>query len=71
VNWLEGKNEAVANVRATWTIHPKLTVTGYVRNIADNRYKNSATIISDPATTAPSGGLADPRTFGVIVNAGF
>jgi len=76
VNWLRGHNETVANVTATWTIRPKLSLTGYVRNAADNRYKNSASIISDPtlpfpAGGIPSGGLSDPRTFGVIVNAGF
>jgi len=71
VDWLKSDNEAVINVTATWTIRPKLSLTGYVRNAADNRYKNAATIISDPLTTRPAGGLADPRTWGLVLNAGF
>lgn len=72
-DYLESDNEVVANLSATWTILPKISLTGYVRNVADNRYKNSAAIVQDPATAAdpPGGGLSDPRTYGAIVNVGF
>jgi len=69
--WLKSDNEVVVNVSATWTFVPKISLTAYVRNAADNRYKNSAAITSDPATATPSGTLSDPRTYGAIVNVGF
>jgi iron complex outermembrane receptor protein len=71
VDWLRSDNEVVTNISATWTIRPKLFVTGYLRNAADNRYKNSASILNDPAVATQAGGLYDPRTFGVVVSAGF
>jgi iron complex outermembrane receptor protein len=76
VSWLKTGTQVVANVSATWTLRPKLSLTGYVRNVADNRYKNSVAIVQDPNTKAPgsaipAGGLSDPRTYGVVVNVGF
>jgi iron complex outermembrane receptor protein len=71
LSYIQSDNEVVANISATWTILPKISLTGYVRNAADNRYKNSAAVVNNPATTTPNGGLSDPRTFGAIVNVGF
>lgn len=62
---VKSQGEVVANAHATWTsASNKYSVTGYVRNLADNVYKTSTTI---NLNTVPS----EPRIYGVALHASF
>jgi iron complex outermembrane receptor protein len=70
--YLDIQSAVVGNVSATWTANKNLSVTGYVRNVADLQYFRKNTI-----SVSPLGGYVyqqtynDPRTFGVVLNVGF
>ncbi|EIZ78832.1 Outer membrane salicin receptor, partial [Novosphingobium sp. Rr 2-17] len=73
-------SEFIGNVNATWTsADDRFSVTGYVRNITDNRYFVARTITttgfsgpvpSDQWTFATQA-LSDPRTYGFVVGVRF
>lgn len=59
--------EVVGNLNASWTsADGGLSVTAYVRNVADNRYKASAFVQSPGFTVTAT--PYDPRTFGIIIS---
>lgn len=58
----------VGDVSATW--HPSdsaFSITGYVRNIGDNRYKTAVF----PQSTSLQAAPYTPRTYGVVLSANF
>ncbi len=58
------------NFTATWNPASKLSVSAYVRNVSDQRYKT--TVIADSTSPQTSGAtLSDPRTYGIVVSARF
>ena len=70
---------AVADFNATLVLNPNVSITGYVRNLTNERYlpdnwNVANTIPGDPATGTPptvivsQNALSDPRTFGMILN---
>lgn len=61
-------NEVVGDVNLTWSSEGgKYALTAYCRNVGDNRYKQSASVLTPPAT----GTQYDPRTFGVVLHASY
>jgi outer membrane receptor protein involved in Fe transport len=61
-------NTVTGNVTVTWNPKSQLSVSAYVRNIADERYKTS--IVPNTTNTQTSAAtLYDPRTIGVVVSA--
>jgi outer membrane receptor protein involved in Fe transport len=60
----------LGDISATWnSADAKYSATAYVRNVADKRYKTSATLpTGSPLTNVTVG---DPRTWGVMFNAKF
>lgn len=68
--YLNVESATVGNLGATWVSSAgKWSLTGYVRNVADdrNQTRGTADLAADGSVSA-SGSLADPRTFGLIVN---
>ena len=72
-------NEAIADLGATLLIG-HYSITGYVRNVTNNRYIPDGWSLAFVTPGAPGGppnvvsdrdGLSDPRTFGVIVSVNF
>jgi iron complex outermembrane receptor protein len=62
----------IGDVNATWnSADGHFSLTGYVRNVGDNRYKTNVVLIPDfPGSGfTPIPGLYDPRTFGVVLSA--
>ena len=67
--------EVIGNLSATWTSpNESYTLTGYVRNVADNQYRTRVTILVNE-TPPGSGNFStdggsltenDPRTYGVV-----
>ncbi|EIZ80072.1 TonB-dependent receptor [Novosphingobium sp. Rr 2-17] len=76
--YLKEGDQYVADANVIWAFSDKGSVSVYIRNITDNRYKNSSQVIAAPA---PPGGVAppasniarqsDPRTFGATFNLAF
>lgn len=69
--WIRASTEVVGDLSATWALAGgRYSIGGYVRNIADNRYKTYVGIQNVPSvdTTAIP---YDPRTYGVVLNASF
>jgi iron complex outermembrane receptor protein len=72
--YVEVPGEWVENASLKWASpEGKYSMTGYVRNLSDNRYKFGGGV-----STGPSGALTsaaytpyDPRTIGVVLNASF
>ncbi len=62
-------DEVTGNVYLTWQ-HTRYSVTGYVRNVSDERFKTSVSTVSAMTGTAPTA-LSSPRTYGVVITAGF
>jgi len=76
--WIRSNAEVVADLNATWMSGDgHYSITGYVRNVGDNRYKTYVSSLGiDPRTTPPSliGFTAipyDPRTYGVVLSVTF
>jgi iron complex outermembrane receptor protein len=59
-------NEAVADLSLMWE-YRNYSVSGYVRNVGNNDYKNSVAINNTSYTATPY----DPRTFGMVVSTRF
>lgn len=65
---------AVADLNATLVVSPRISITGYVRNVTDERYLpdnwNVANVIpgNPPTVIVSQNSLSDPRTFGAILN---
>lgn len=80
--WGSVGSEVIGNAHLTWvSSNNKYSVTGYVRNFADNVYKTLVNIngyavppgVIPPAGTAPMNSLTPsaPRVFGVVLHATF
>jgi iron complex outermembrane receptor protein len=63
----------IGDLAATWTSpNSRYSLTGYMRNVTNNVYANSAVLAGIGTTFAVSSVLQnDPRTWGVIVHASF
>lgn len=65
---------AVADFNATLVLNPNVSITGYVRNLTDERFLpdnwNVADVIpgNPPTILVSQNALSDPRTFGMILN---
>ena len=60
------RGEVIGDLNASWlAADGRISVTGYARNVGDNRYKTGVTAFPNGAT--PS----DPRTYGVVLTARF
>jgi hypothetical protein len=68
-------SQAIGDVNATLWLGPHFSISGYVRNIADNRFipDNWVVTSANPGLGVTSSGsaLSDPRTFGMILGAKF
>ncbi len=62
--------QILGNLNASWnSVNDHFSVTAYVRNIGDNRYKNNVIFIPGPAGTfGAQDMLYDPLTFGVVLS---
>jgi outer membrane receptor protein involved in Fe transport len=61
-------NEIIGDVSGTWTSQRgHYSVTGYVRNVSDNRYLTAAGLQSLSPITG-TGSLYDPRTYGMVLS---
>lgn len=74
--YLQVGRQFVGNVSATWTIGPRRTLTAYVRDANDNRYKTNANVILPGPPPAPQlvqafATESDPRTVGLVLSFGF
>ncbi len=70
--YYRNSDEVTGNVYLTWQ-HPRHSVTAYVRNVSDERFKTSVGTIN---TISPGQGmgpttLSAPRTYGLVVSAKF
>jgi iron complex outermembrane receptor protein len=65
--------EVIGDLSATWTSpRTRYTLTGYVRNVGDNRYFTSVTATSPPVTPETyTQAQYDPRTYGFIAAVNF
>lgn len=80
VPWLRVGGEAVGNVSASW-VSPtrRYSISSYVRNVADNRYKISGGVnLTNGRLSGSPGGtfgafkpIYDPRTYGIVINGRF
>jgi len=71
-------SQALADFNATLIINPQFSITGYVRNLTDNRFLPDGWAIGSVTPSMTAGGplqvstdraaLSDPRTFGMIVS---
>lgn len=67
-------SQAVADFNATLIVNPQFSITGYVRNLTDNRFLPDGWAISGVTAGTPlqvntdRAALSDPRTFGMIVS---
>jgi iron complex outermembrane receptor protein len=74
--FLRVDSQYFGNFNATWTFGPQRTLTAFVRNVSDNRYKTSANVILPGPPPAPQTvdtftSQSDPRTIGVVLHVGF
>jgi iron complex outermembrane receptor protein len=61
----------VGDLNATWlSVGGNYSVTGYVRNVADNRYK-IAGLVNGETTLSAGASLYDPRTYGAVLSVHF
>lgn len=79
VPYVHTDSETIYNARATWTSpSSRYSVTGYVRNIADNVNKTRATVngfgtdvSGNPTSVNTVVVPSEPRIYGVVLHAGF
>jgi iron complex outermembrane receptor protein len=74
--YLQVEHQYTGNIGATWTFGPQRTLTAYVRNAGNKRYKTNANVILPGPPPAPQivqafASESDPRTVGVVLNVGF
>jgi len=66
--YIQVGGQVLGNLNATWASSSNTySVTGYVRNVGDTRYKTSVNTLGSAYGT----GLSDPLTYGVVLNARF
>jgi hypothetical protein len=64
--------EWVGDLSATWaSANDHFSVTGYVRNFANNQYKSAAFVQDVLGATTILATPYDPRTYGAILSAHF
>ncbi|EIZ79798.1 putative outer membrane salicin receptor [Novosphingobium sp. Rr 2-17] len=65
-------SQAVGDLNATLLLNSNLSITGYVRNVTNNRFIpddwSLAGVAEGPIVSSSRYNLNDPRTFGVILN---
>jgi len=65
-------NQWTGNLSGTWRpSNDRYSVTAYVRNVTNNRYKTFANVQLMQPVVVASGTQNDPRTFGVVLSAAF
>lgn len=64
------KDQITGNVHATWTVTLHASLSAYIRNITDERYKTFVNI-SRTSDTVGAAVLSDARTYGVVLNLRF
>jgi iron complex outermembrane receptor protein len=69
--YLDIRSALLGNVSATWMANKNLSVTGYVRNVADHQYFQKNTISVGTTGYLYQQTYNDPRTYGVVLNVGF
>jgi outer membrane receptor protein involved in Fe transport len=69
--YMRVKSGWVGDLNATWlSVGGNYSVTGYVRNVADNRYRAGGNIIGE-ATLQAGALFYDPRTYGAVLSVHF
>jgi iron complex outermembrane receptor protein len=81
VPYVRADEELILNLRASWSFSDgKYSLAGWVRNVADNRYKTTGNVTSVTAANLNTPGqgingitssISPPRTWGISVNAKF
>lgn len=66
--WVKTQGEYVEDVSASWQLR-KFSLTGYMRNIGNNRYKTN--VIANPAFGQVTATPYNPRTMGIIGSVGW
>jgi outer membrane receptor protein involved in Fe transport len=61
----------LGNLSATWLPNEHVSVSGYVRNVANRRYFTKITLDSSLPVYQYQPQLNDPRTFGVVLSVNF
>lgn len=69
-SYLRVDDQLTGNVNATWKPTAKISLSAYVRNVSDERYKTFVSVSSTP-TTVGAAVLSDPRTYGAMLNVSF
>jgi hypothetical protein len=71
--FVHADDKVVGNISATLaTSNNNYSLTTYVRNVGQNRYKSTAGAQGNSSSSISYGtGLYDPRTYGVVLNARF
>lgn len=64
------KDQITGNVHATWTVNTHASLSAYVRNVTDERYKTFVNI-SRSSISPGAAVLSDARTYGVMLNLSF
>jgi len=74
VPYIRVPGRTLADVNATFVLPHNISITGYVRNLTNERFLpdnwNVASVVpgNPPIVTVSQNSLSDPRTFGVILN---
>jgi len=63
-------DQLTGNVNATWKLADNISLSAYVRNVSDERYKTFLNV-SSTATIVGAVVVSEPRTFGAVLNIGF
>jgi hypothetical protein len=72
LEYLRVDGQWTGNLSSTWRpANGRYAVTGYVRNVSDNRYKTFAIVQLLQPVVVASGTRNDPRTFGIVLSAAF
>jgi iron complex outermembrane receptor protein len=63
--------QLTGNVNATWKLAENVSLSAYVRNVSDERYKTFLNVSAITPGTVGGAVLSDPRTYGAVLNVGF
>ena len=70
--WIHTDTEWMGDLTATWTsADDHYSISGYVRNVTDNRFKTNVDIQSNTPSQGTTAVLYDPRTYGVVFTTNF